>query len=106
MSSLDGDSVPVPNGGGMLYPGFFPAVQGEMDLVLVTFTTNYRAGFHVDVRPVLGQQLYQLDLVQLIIYCLEMGVKWARRHILCEPWDTSDSNLCNLSGKSLKLSEF
>lgn len=82
------------------------AVQGEMDLVLVTFTTNYRAGFHVDVRPVLGQQLYQLDLVQLIIYCLEMGVKWARRRILCEPWDTSDSNLCNLSGKSLKLSEF
>lgn len=82
------------------------AVQGEMDLVQVTFTTNYQAVFHVDVRPVLGQQLYQLDLVQLIIYCREMGVKWARRHILCEPWDTSDSSLCNLSRKSLKLSEF
>ena len=61
------------------------AVQGEMDLVRVTFTTNYQAVFHVDVRPVLGLQLYQLHLVQLIIYCQEMGVKWARRHILCEP---------------------
>lgn len=29
LQSPDGDSVPVPNGGGMLYPGFFPCSSGR-----------------------------------------------------------------------------
>ena len=29
LSSLNGDSVRVPNGGGMLYPGFFPCSSGR-----------------------------------------------------------------------------
>ena len=106
LQSPDGDSVPVPKGGGMLYPGFFPCSSGRDGFSVGHFHYKLSSGLPCGCQPVLGLQLYQLDLVQLIIYCREMGVKWARRHILCEPWDTSDSNLCNLSGKSLKLSEF
>lgn len=72
------------------------AVQGEMDLVQVTFTTNYQAVFHVDVRPVLGQQLYHTDLVQLIItagkwelngpegiFCVNLGTPLTAVCVIC-----------------------